>query len=84
MGSSNFRYWFGENLPSTGSVTASKTPSFQTEFHFTALPGQIPQTPEVCTVAAPRKLTAGRAAREVLDVNAQQKPAAYTLDAIEH
>ena len=41
MGSRNFRYRFGENLPGTSSVTASKTPGFQPELYFTALPRQV-------------------------------------------
>jgi hypothetical protein len=84
MRSRNFRYRFGENLPGTSSVTASKTPGFQPELYFTALPRQVSQTPDIGAVAAPRKLTAGGTTRELLDVNIQQKPAVHTLDAIEH
>jgi hypothetical protein len=52
--------------------------------YFAALPRQDSQKPEIGTVAAPRLPTAGRATRELLDVNIQQKPAVHTLDAIEY
>jgi hypothetical protein len=61
-----------------------KTPGFQPEVYSTALPRHVSQTPEIATVAALRMPTAGRATRELLDVNIQQKPAEHTLDAIEH
>jgi len=82
-GSRHFRYRFAENLPGTSLITASKTRSFQPKLYFIALPAQVSQMPEVCTVAAARKLTAGGATRELLDVNIQQKPIIDTLDAIE-
>jgi len=84
MGSRNFRYRFGENLPGTSSVTASKTLGFQPALLRSLAKAGLSKAGEIGTVAAPRLPTAGRATRELLDVNIQQKPAVHTLDAIEH
>src|ERR1700677_1707831 len=38
MGSRNFRYWFGEDLPFTSLVTTPKTPIFQSQLYSTPFP----------------------------------------------